>query len=61
MSTSQLRIDISCSRIDMEIKDVREFEKVQHQETNEKVVGAGPQDSSESTPSPATRQHSSPN
>lgn len=46
---------------DMEIKDVREFEKVQHQETNEKVVGAGPQDSSESTPSPATRQHSSPN
>lgn len=30
--------------IDMEIKDVREYERVQHEETNKKVVGAGTQE-----------------
>ena len=46
----------------MEIKDVREYEKVKHQETNEKVVGASlDEDCSDSSePATATRHYSAP-
>jgi hypothetical protein len=54
-------ITVVCFCVDMGLEDVREFEKVKHEETNEKVVGAGSQDCPESTPSSTPRQHSSPN
>jgi hypothetical protein len=54
-------ITVVCFCVDMGLEDVREFEKVKHEETNEKVVGAGSQDCPESTPSTTPRQHSSPN
>ena len=48
--------------VDMEIKDVREYEKVKHQETNEKVVGSSlDEDCSDSSkPATATRHYSAP-